>query len=455
MEVTRHHPRQRPHSLAEHLLFCLVVATDAVVPVIPNGKRQGQSFLRGSGGLLTLPLYSTIMDMPQPSFRHTQSRDAQLPLASLLLSLLLHLLVILLVLLFVEPSKQPEEEEPTLVRLVELPDSRPQKEKNKAPDFEIDQQPQQPRPEKPVKSRRKAARDQRVDQEQAPRADDVRDQVAEPPRPATPPTEPSPAGSTAAEKVIPSTSQPAPAAVQTPPRQSAADSNEPPRPEPEETGQASENSVPASEKVRPEPEPTTQTTGTVAPSAPEPEKTPAISQAPREPAPPIEHPEAPNPPPPSTKTPPPKLSPQQLFPDAKTLSRIADSSLGERERRKKREDVEIGDTVWLNLQHDLLVSFFRRFHDRIERVWNYPTEAAQNGIEGTLQLLIIVDRDGKLLDVDLLHSSNSDTLDFEAIQAIYRAAPFGPLTRHYPHATLKIRANFRYTLVGQYIFGRP
>ena len=103
----------------------------------------------------------------------------------------------------------------------------------------------------------------------------------------------------------------------------------------------------------------------------------------------------------------------------------------------------------------MLISFFRRFRNQIEGVWNYPSEAVQHGIEGILLLKITVARNGELLDVDLLRSSGSDILDYEAIQAIYRAAPFGPLPKYYPHPDLKINAHFRYQITGKYIYGRP
>ena len=150
----------------------------------------------------------------------------------------------------------------------------------------------------------------------------------------------------------------------------------------------------------------------------------------------------------------PRQPPPDLFNlSPKTLDSINRGTLGQRSRAKQRDDVEIGDTVWLNLQNNLFVSFFRRFHNQIEMVWNYPKRAARAGIEGTLQLLIIVNRKGELLDVDLIHTSGSDLLDYEAIQAVYRAAPFGPLSKHYPHEKLKIRANFSYQLSGRYIYG--
>ncbi len=151
---------------------------------------------------------------------------------------------------------------------------------------------------------------------------------------------------------------------------------------------------------------------------------------------------------------PPRLTREQLFPTPDRLADIVENQQAEQDRIRKRDDVEIGDEIWLNLQHDRLVSFFRRFHDRVERVWNYPPEAALNGIDGTLELLIIVSKDGDLIDVDLRRTSGSDLLDFEAIQAVYRAAPFGPLGRHYPHDQLRIRAYFQYQLGNRYIFGR-
>lgn len=138
----------------------------------------------------------------------------------------------------------------------------------------------------------------------------------------------------------------------------------------------------------------------------------------------------------------------QLTPN--TINRI---SRNERERIKQR-DVNQGDTVWLNLERGSLISFFRRFRNRIEGVWNYPQEAVYREMQGDLVLKITVDKEGELLDVELMATSGHELLDFEAIQAVYRAAPFGPLGKHYPHPDLKIMANFSYTISGKYIYGR-
>lgn len=313
--------------------------------------------------------------------------------AVIVLFILLSLLAHLLLIQFLplpEPTPGPASRTP--IELVEYPAPvTPPEEEQQQPDYEIDQMPILPEPDEPVQSHRRAEQDQQVEKEQAPEGDDVRDQTRLPVAEAAPVTEP-------AAPLLP----------------------EPPTTDP---------------PVSSEPTPQEQRIERV-----QTEKQEPSTATPKDPE--------------EVQPEPPQLTREQLFPSHDTMRRIVEGRAGEQERRKEREDVEVGETVWLNLQNDRLVSFFRRLHDRIDRVWNYPAEAAQNGIEGTLELLIIVSRDGELIDVDLKQTSGSDILDFEAIQAVYRAAPFGPLGRHYPHDELRIRAHFRYRISGRYIFGR-
>jgi len=141
----------------------------------------------------------------------------------------------------------------------------------------------------------------------------------------------------------------------------------------------------------------------------------------------------------------------RLAPD--TLDRLSKEGRSTQEKIKQRDNVERGDEVWLNLEEGLLISFFRRFRNQIEGVWNYPLQAVEQGIEGTLLLKITVNPKGELLDVDLLNSSGSDLLDYEAIQAVYRGAPFGPLPKQFPYPEVKIYAHFSYTIANKFIYG--
>jgi protein TonB len=125
-------------------------------------------------------------------------------------------------------------------------------------------------------------------------------------------------------------------------------------------------------------------------------------------------------------------------------------------RRKLREGVQKGDTVWLDTEQDLLISFFKRFRDNIYNVWNYPERARLRQEEGRCLLRIVVSRQGTIVSVDLLESSGSRDLDEEAIRAVRKGAPYGPLPSAYPHPQLNIMAYFSYSLTRSFIYGeRP
>jgi protein TonB len=314
----------------------------------------------------------------------------------LVFSLLLHLSCTLLIpQLF---DQQPSlEEQPLRVTLVDLPkvQNAPQADPNKV--YELDQQPLQ-KTEKEVQSLRKADFNQKVERETAPKGEDVRDQ-------------------TRAERPI----QAASARPQQKPLEQQAEQNP-----------AQQQSKTTTQERKPPLEAKPVKTTELAPeSATDKSATAEQTKSAQEPA--------------------PLLTAKQLLPSTKALAQIAQGDPGI--NRIKERDVEEGEVVWLNLQHDMLLSFFRRFHDQIEMVWHYPSEAIRNNIQGTLQLEIVVDKQGNLLDVDLKRSSGSDQLDYEAIQAVYRGAPFGPLSAHYPHEKLRIRANFSYRIGGMTIYG--
>jgi protein TonB len=147
----------------------------------------------------------------------------------------------------------------------------------------------------------------------------------------------------------------------------------------------------------------------------------------------------------------PEEKPSPKVPDLQTLTQLSPQTLARIEsdwRRKYREDVAKGDTVWMDSQQDLLISFMKRFRTNIYNVWNYPSAAAQRGHRGTCLVRITVDRQGNIVDVELLESSGHRSLDEETIRAIRKGATYGPLPRAYPNKELKIMAFFQYRLDG-------
>ena len=320
----------------------------------------------------------------------------------LILSLLLHILVVLFFIFFPQQERLPPKRQPaTVVQLVDLPEKIKKPQPEEKSEFEIDQQPVKTPPETPVESFRKAEQDQKVEKEQAPEGEDARDQtIKKPVTEILPPQQPQPEV------------QPEPPQKATPPK--------------EQKKATPQLEVPAKSLRKTAVEPQVDGEKLEKPIQEKPEVAPA-----------------------------PPLSLEQLLPDKSTLDQVTRGTQADRNRQKKRENVEIGDEVWLTTQQNMLTSFFRRLSDKIDLVWKYPRQAAIQGKQGTVGLLIIVNKKGELIDVDLTRSSGSDILDFEAIQAIYRASPFGPLTKRYPHELLKIHANFSYRLGGgRFIYGR-
>lgn len=57
---------------------------------------------------------------------------------------------------------------------------------------------------------------------------------------------------------------------------------------------------------------------------------------------------------------------------------------------------------------------------------NYPREARQRGIHGTLRMLVSLRKDGSIKELAILESSGSTVLDDAAIRIVRMAAPFAP-----------------------------
>jgi len=324
-------------------------------------------------------------------FKTTQPDRPKLLVLCLSFSLLLHLLVVFsLPYILQNTPNRFLAEKPTFVRLVDKPEPKPKP--DKPAEYELDQKPSQLNERKPENSKRLAEHNQRVKKEQAPKGIDDSDRPARRAIPSLPPTAVAP--------------QP----------QKPVNRKEPIEKKSEITISSDKNA----QKSLPQKSPAAKQE--TAPKEQSPKQLPTLEQLT-------------------------KLTPN-------TLDRLRAEEKSSQEKIKQRDDVEQGDEVWLNLEQGLLISFFRRFRNQIEGVWNYPRKAVDEGVEGILLLKITVNRKGELLDVDLLNSSGSDLLDNEAIQAVYFGAPFGPLPKQYPHQKLKIYAHFRYQIFGKYIYGR-
>ncbi len=95
--------------------------------------------------------------------------------------------------------------------------------------------------------------------------------------------------------------------------------------------------------------------------------------------------------------------------------------------------------------------YLQRLKEKIERVWQYPPQAAERGIYGDLYIKFSIDKKGKLINIELIRTSGYRMLDDAAIKALKDAQPFWPLPEDWQKESLTITGHFIYTLRGFYL----
>lgn len=102
----------------------------------------------------------------------------------------------------------------------------------------------------------------------------------------------------------------------------------------------------------------------------------------------------------------------------------------------------------LNAPEIQYISYFASIKRKIELVWQYPYDAAIQGIQGELTIDIVIARSGKVESVELIRGSGHKILDDEAIRSVRKASPFDPIPREYRIPNLQIRGRFVYAIGG-------
>jgi protein TonB len=115
------------------------------------------------------------------------------------------------------------------------------------------------------------------------------------------------------------------------------------------------------------------------------------------------------------------------------------------------EDSDDDEPVSLDTKEEKYASYFARIKHQIERVWVYPSDAAQRGIVGDLSLTFRISKDGNLMGVRLVDQSGYEILDLAALKAVKEAAPFYPFPTNIRRDKITILANFVYSPPSEYV----
>ena len=108
-------------------------------------------------------------------------------------------------------------------------------------------------------------------------------------------------------------------------------------------------------------------------------------------------------------------------------------------------DSDDDEPISLHTTETKYVSYFNRIKHQIQRVWMYPSQAAQRRVSGQLTLKFQISRDGNLLGVRLVDNSGFEILDMAAVKAVKEAAPYYPFPITIPKKKLSILATFVYS----------
>ncbi|MBM4310690.1 MAG: energy transducer TonB [Deltaproteobacteria bacterium] len=93
--------------------------------------------------------------------------------------------------------------------------------------------------------------------------------------------------------------------------------------------------------------------------------------------------------------------------------------------------------------------YLGHLRSKISAEWQYPPEASNRGLSGTVSVRFSIAPSGRLTDVSVTNSSAHSLLDDEALRTIRAAAPFHPFPQEFTIEKLNVSASFEYEFSGR------
>ncbi|MFH1014391.1 MAG: energy transducer TonB [Nitrospirota bacterium] len=118
---------------------------------------------------------------------------------------------------------------------------------------------------------------------------------------------------------------------------------------------------------------------------------------------------------------------------------------------KKTEDQKEKSSITFDVKGFKYDGYMLRLKDKIEGIWQYPSDAAMRGIYGDLYLSFTIKKNGSLSKVELVRTSGHISLDEAAMKALKDAAPYWPLPEDWKEEELTVKGHFIYSIYGVYV----
>ncbi len=92
--------------------------------------------------------------------------------------------------------------------------------------------------------------------------------------------------------------------------------------------------------------------------------------------------------------------------------------------------------------------YMDKLRAKIQSIWTYPPEAAEQRLYGDLYIQFTIKKDGNLGKIELLRTSGYKMLDDAAMRALKEGEPYWPLPEEWGMETYTIKGHFIYSLYG-------
>lgn len=117
---------------------------------------------------------------------------------------------------------------------------------------------------------------------------------------------------------------------------------------------------------------------------------------------------------------------EQTIPVSEQIASLKAKLDKQREAYAKRPRVRRLTSVAAKASAD--AAYLYQWSQKVEYLGNrnFPQQALDQGLSGSLRLLTVIDKDGTLVSAEILHSSGYRILDDAAIQIVHLASPFAP-----------------------------
>lgn len=137
-----------------------------------------------------------------------------------------------------------------------------------------------------------------------------------------------------------------------------------------------------------------------------------------------------------TETPQPELGPRAIYDKAEIATTAMQSA---------RQEGLSDDGVTFDTTDIVRRGYMDMLKQKVESIWDYPVQAARQGIYGDLVIRFVIRRDGTLGEVKVLKTSGHRLLDDAAVKALRSGVPYWPLPDGWNQESLVIRGRFIYT----------